>query len=246
MTADFQKDVVERAEEVIRTTQPTWDIVDRSRIGSVKNPIVKAFTMFHSQREKMAQMIGIANSKYMNELEYIRRANGLTTLREAAKTEDGLKAFREAARTYALVLTNTALVKAWGVLYGIVMLGRDEDEKDWATAVIADIPGMYYFGDVGRGPINSWSKKMRGKKTYQLGAYEAPPQRVVSASKSAVYEMGNLILMTTGIMKASDKDVQKQITKTLDKTWEAANYAFGGPFKHMTDVGVVQYQRLTE
>jgi integrase len=65
-TARFKNDVTERAEEVVRTTQPTWDIVDRSRIGSVKNPVIKGFTMFHSQREKMAQMIGIANSKYMN------------------------------------------------------------------------------------------------------------------------------------------------------------------------------------
>jgi site-specific recombinase XerD len=235
-TADFQGEVVAKAEQIIRVTQPTWDVIDRSRIGSVKNPIVKAFTMFHSQREKLAQMIGIANSNYMNRLEQIRRENNMSSLKDAARTKEGMMHFKRAAQKYATVLLNTGIVKAWGTLYGVALLGRDDDPEDWAFSVLADIPGMYYFGDVGRGAISSWGKKLRGKKTYQLGAYEAPPQRVVSASQLAVYETGNLILMTTGAVPSTKHQLKNQITKTLDKAWEAANYAGGLPFNHLSDV----------
>jgi site-specific recombinase XerD len=234
--ADYQLAVTQTAEETIRITQPTWDIIDRSRIGSVKSPMVKALTMFHSQREKMAQMIGIANSRYMNELEFIRRENKLTKLKDAALTQDGIKALRKAVRTYALVLLNTAAVKAWGSLYGAALLGRPGEPEEWATSFIADIPGMYYFGDVGRSVVTSWGKRLQGTKTYQLGSYEPPPLRVVSSSKIAAYEIGVLMMMTTGIERSNERKIRRQLTKTLDKTWEAVNYSGGLPFNHVTDV----------
>jgi integrase/recombinase XerD len=232
----FEYDVVRRAEETIRATQPTWDVVDRSVIGSDKNPLVRALTMFHSQREKLAQMIGLANSRMMNELNRIRIQYGYKTLREAAKTKEGVRAIGKMATTYGIVLTNTAFVKAWAIIYGITLFDRDDDMYDWAWAVVADIPGMYYFGDIPRDVIVAWGKKMRGKRVYQLGAYESPPVRVVSTARLAAYEMGNLVMMTMGDEFVSDKEMSKQLEKTLDATWEATNYALGLPFMHGTSI----------
>jgi hypothetical protein len=241
----FKWDVIRRAEETVRATQPTWDVVDRSIIGSSKNPLTRAFTMFHSQREKLAQMVGLANTKMMNDLNRIRIQYGLSNLREAAKTKEGLNAIRKMAQTYGIVLTNTAFVKAWATLYGITVFGRDEDEKDWAVAVLADIPGMYYFGDLPRDVIVSWGKKVRGKRVYQLGAYEQPPIRVITTARSAAYEMGNLVMMTLGATPSYESERRDQLMKTLDKTWEAANYAFGLPFMHATDIIQAQTKEKT-
>jgi integrase/recombinase XerD len=232
----FEYDVRVRAEDVVRTTQPTWDVVDRSIIGSTRNPLVKAMTMFHSQREKLVQMLGIANSRMMNDLEDTRRRMKLDTLKEAAQTDEGQRAIGRAVRSYAIVLTNTAMVKAWAVAYGIALLDRDDDIYDWGFAVAADIPGMFYFGDIARDVVVGWGKKMRGKRVYQLGAYEQPPYRVLSSARAAAYEMGNLVMMTTGMQDATSGDVKKQLTRTLDKTWEAAQYGTGAPFLHLTQI----------
>jgi hypothetical protein len=235
---DFKYDVVYLAEDAIRTTQPTWDVVDRSIMGSTRNPFAKAATMFHSQREKMVQMMGVANSRLMNQLEVIRKQNKLETLREAAMTPEGVKAVGRAAQTYGILLANTSLVKGWAVLYGIAVLKRDEEDalEEWATAVAADIPGMFYFGDVARDVIISWSRQARGKKTYQLGSMEYPPMRVLSSMRMAAYETGILTMMLTGMKDSTDTEIEEQFMTVLDKTWEAVNYAGGAPFAHATDI----------
>jgi hypothetical protein len=242
-TADFIDMVVQKAEGTIRISQPTWDIVDRSRIGSVRNPMVKALTMFHSQREKMAQMIGIANSTYMNELEQIRRENGLENLKAAAATKEGIRAFRKMARVWGTILFNTTLVKSWGALYGAAVMGRPEEPEKILTNVVADIPGMYYFGDTARGVVSSLGKRLQGEKTYQLGAYQPPPLRVVTDATIAAYEMGVLTMLTTGIERPKRGDVEKQLTKTLDRTWDSMNSMLGLPFQHPTDVAAAQIKR---
>jgi hypothetical protein len=232
----FQYDVMRRAEETIRVTQPTWDVVDRSVVASDRNPLIRAFTMFHSQREKLAQMLGLANNTMFNDLNKIRIRLGLSSLQEAAKTKEGLKAIGKMARVYGTVLTNTAMVKAWAIAYGIAAFGRDDDMYDWAWAVIADVPGMYYFGDIARDGIVAWGKKSRGKRIYQLGAYEQAPIRVISSGRKAAYEMGVLVMMSLGAVDSNDKEMSKQITKVLEETWESANYGIGLPFMHGTNI----------
>jgi hypothetical protein len=242
-TADFIDMVTQKAEATIRISQPTWDIIDRSRIGSVRNPMVKALTMFHSQREKMAQMIGIANSTYMNTLEQIRREQGLDNLKSAGLTPEGIRAFRKMARVWATILVNTSIVKAWGALYGAAIMGRPDEPEKLLESIVADIPGMYYFGDTARGVISSLGKRLRGEKTYQLGSYEPPPLRVVTDAKEAAYEMGVLIIMTAGLERAKKGEVKKQLTKTLDKTFQSINSSGGLPFQHPYDVAESQVTR---
>ena len=232
----FKYEVVRRVEETVRTTQPTWDVVDRSVVASIKNPMIKAFTMFHSQREKLAQMVGLAHNTMLNDLHRIRLQYGLKSLAEAAQTDAGVRAVGRAARTYGIVLTNTAMVKAWGIAYGIAAFGKDDDFYDWAWAVVADIPGMYYFGDIPRDGIVALGKKLRGKRIYQLGAYEQPPYRVVSTARQASYETAVLIMMSLGAVRASDKEKRAQFVKSLEKTWEAANYSLGLPFIHGSSI----------
>ena len=230
---DFQFEVVKRAEETIRISQPTWDVTDRSLIGSTRNPWAKAATMFHSQREKLVQMLGMANSRYMNTLNDIRRRNKLSSLGEAARTDEGKKATVRVVEEYSVVLVNTALVKGWGILYGVYILNRDDDWKDWVAGILADIPGMFYFGDIARDVILSWHRIAEGEKTYQLGAMEYPPMRVLTETRLAVYEMGVLIMMLSGMKDATDYEIEEQVQATIKRLWSALNYAAGAPFEHL-------------
>ena len=233
---EYRFEVTRLAEAVIRTSQPTWDVVDRSILGATKNPWAKAATMFHSQREKMVQMLGVANSRLANRLEEIRRQQNLQSISQALNTPEGRQAGRKWATEYGVILLNTALVKGFGVLYGVAVLGRDEDWKDWIVGILADLPGMFYYGDVARDVIISWGRIARGQKTYQLGSMEYPPMRVLTETRLAAYEMGVLVMMLTGMKDASDMDVEKQIRDTLARTWSALNYAAGLPFIHLTQV----------
>jgi integrase/recombinase XerC len=232
----FMESAMYLAEESIRKTQPTWDVVDRSVIGSKRNPFVRSVTLFHSQREKLAQMLGVANSEYTNALYQIQQRQGLSSLREAARTKEGLKAAGKAALEYGSVIANLGLVKLWGLLYTMYVYGKPEEDpfEEWATSVVADIPGMYYFGDIGGEVITALSRKMRDKPIRQLGAYELPPYRVLSAARQAAYESGKMVLMTVGPENYTDAEVRKQLATMLDKQWEAANYGLGLPFLHLT------------
>jgi len=49
---DYMKAVAKRAEEVIRLTQPTWHIKDRSAIGRSQNVFVRILTKYTTQRNK--------------------------------------------------------------------------------------------------------------------------------------------------------------------------------------------------
>jgi hypothetical protein len=62
----FKEKVAERAEEVVRLTQPTFDIKDRTGTSRVagKNPLVNILTKFSSQRQKNVIMVSRAVHKY--------------------------------------------------------------------------------------------------------------------------------------------------------------------------------------
>ena len=63
---DFDSTWAARGEWLVRHTQPTWHAKDRSLIGSSKAVGSRLFTMFHSQREKLVQIINNANTAYVN------------------------------------------------------------------------------------------------------------------------------------------------------------------------------------
>ncbi|MCK9497848.1 MAG: hypothetical protein M0Q27_03450, partial [Candidatus Colwellbacteria bacterium] len=233
---EYRREVTQRAEEVIRATQPTWDVLDRSIIGAHRNPVARSLTMFHSQREKMVQMLGLANSEFMNRLEAIRRSRNLASLTEALETADGRRALGQLAKEYGVVMFNIAAVKGWAVLYSAMVLGREEDWEDWAISVLADIPGLFYLGDPMKEAISAWGRWARGKRVYQLGKISVPTLRVMETARLAMYEWGKLLMMTTEMADVSLDEQEAQFQRTMEITWEALQYMFGLPFLHITSI----------
>ena len=58
------KMVNERAMEIVRKTQPTFSVEDRSEIGRIKTPLIKLATKYMSQRNKIYMMIRRAIKEY--------------------------------------------------------------------------------------------------------------------------------------------------------------------------------------
>lgn len=231
----WREAVTARAEEVVRNTQPTWDVVDRSEIGATRNPYVKGLTMFHSQREKIVQMLGLANSRFANELGDIQRRLGVNKA-EALQTPEGRRATARLAKTYGLVFVNTAMLNAWKVLFAALVLKKeDEGLEDWAFNTMAEVPGMYYFvGDVARDVIVAWGRAHQGERIFQLSESSMPAMRVIDSMKEAVYEAGILFQMI--IASEHPEDIKNQLRDTWEQLWEALQYTFGLPFYSITQI----------
>jgi len=209
----YRADVVARAEQIMRDTQPTWHKIDRSIIGSHPSSGAKILTMFHSQREKMVQMAGQAIAEYKN-----------SPKDRAAKWK--------MARTYGMVGLNLALVNAWKVAFATLIMGRKDEPEEWATNVLADIPGMFYvLGPPVRESVKAASRSYRHKRVYQLGSVSLPPLKILESGRDAGYAWNKVAFELL-----EGHNVEKELGRALDKTWDFSQYALGLPFKSVTDI----------
>lgn len=209
----YQAQVAERAVQVLRDTQPTWHKVDRSLIGSSPNMSVRMLTMFHSQREKMVQMVGQANAVYRN----------------SEKTQ---KDKITLSRTYGMIALNLALINAWKVAFGVLIMRKKDEPEEWATNVLADIPGMFYIvGAPLRESVKAASRAWRGKPVYQLGVVSLPALKILETGKLTLTAWEKVALEAL-----SGNNVEKELLQALDKTWEFSQYALGLPFHSTTQI----------
>ncbi len=209
----YQAAVATRAEQILRDTQPTWHKVDRSIIGSDPSTAARMMTMFHSQREKMVQMAGQANAVYRN----------------SAKAGADK---RRLAQTYGMIGLNLAMVNVWKVVFGVVVMGKRDEPEELVTNMLADIPGMFYIlGPPIRETVKAVSRTARGKRVYQLGGPSLPPLKVLESGKSAAFAWGRV---ATELIEGHN--AQKELIRAVDETWDFSQYAFGLPFKSVTDI----------
>lgn len=209
----YQAQVVARAEQVMRDTQPTWHKVDRSLIGSSPNMAVRIMTMFHSQREKMVQMVGQANATYRN-------------------SDKAQKDKVKLSRTYGMIALNLALINAWKVAFGVLIMRRKDEPEEWATNVLADIPGMFYIvGPPIRESVKAASRAFRRKPVYQLGVVSLPPFKILETGSASLFAWEKVALEALG-----GNNVEKELLAALDKTWEFSQYALGLPFHSTTRI----------
>ena len=169
--------------------------------------------MFHSQREKMVQMVGQANTTYRN-------------------SERNQKDKVKLSRTYGMIALNLALINAWKVAFGVVIMKKRDEPEEWATNVLADIPGMFYIvGGPIRESVKAASRAWRGKRVYQLGVVSLPALKILDTGKSAFTSWEKVALEAL-----SGNYVEKELLQAMDKTWEFSQYALGLPFHATTQI----------
>ncbi len=213
-----------RAEELVTRTQPTWDPLDRSEIGGTTQPLVKAITMFHSQREKLVQMMMSSRYTYLN----------------SSRTK---KDFGRVVRTYGLVAANLAMVAAWKNIWDRLIMRKEKDYKDFITDTLVSVPGMFYFaGPMARDVSQALVRQARGRKPYTIGDVQLPAFRIPQMVSLASYEFGKYLIMTQN-PDADAEDMAKQLNKAFGRAFEASNYVYGLP---LLEINKIRKAWLTE
>lgn len=219
-TQDYWDAIADRAEYVVRKTQPTWEATTRSVIGATKEPTLKALTMFHSQREKLYQMLQIATAEYVNSDQ--KPAN-----------------LRKLLKTYSLVGTNIAGVNLWKTAYNLgtasafaALTGAAADDEledfwlDWMTETFADWFGLIYFiGPVTRDAVKAMILDMRGKPVRIKFQVPFPATRGIEGLVGAARSTWTFLLDT---IEYGEIDEEYAAEAMLD-IFEAGQYLFGGP-----------------
>lgn len=213
--------VAERAEYVVRKTQPTWEQTTRSIIGATKQPLVKGLTLFHSQREKMYQMLQIATVQFINS---DQKAGDLSKM----------------LKTYGLVAGNTAAVNLWKQAYNLAaaaafaaLINGDLDDEeqenfwvDWATDAMSDLFGLVYFvGPFTRDAIKSGIRRFRGEP---IGIKPGISLPAVRGIETLVEAADSWVKFLQDAYTYGETDTELALEALFD-TAESAQYIFGGP-----------------
>jgi hypothetical protein len=170
-------------------------------------------TMFHSQREKMMQMVG----------------QSIATYRNSDKTAADK---RKLGKTIGLVAVNIATVNAWKLAFAVAILRKDEDWEDWATNAFSDLFGMvYFFGPIVRESVKAAARRYRGEKVYQQGVVSIPALKMAESVQAAATAWMNLV-----VELLDGKNIEKEAKIAVDKTWIATQYVIGGPFINVTEI----------
>ena len=54
---EFMEHVAQRTENIVNATQPTFDLMNRTNLSSMKNPFARTFSMFGSARSKLGALM---------------------------------------------------------------------------------------------------------------------------------------------------------------------------------------------
>ena len=117
----------DRFEWLVRHTQPMWHTKDRSLIGSDPRPIIRALTMFMSQREQLVRMIN----------------NGISDYTNSDKTSQDATRMGKVLGTVAL---NMLLFSLYNLAWASLIQKRKRDVKDLAKNFLKDMLNLPFFG----------------------------------------------------------------------------------------------------
>jgi hypothetical protein len=208
----FEKEWVSISEEIVRRTQPTYAIEDRSGIARADNAIVKGLTMFATQRNK------ILNYAYQTKLE----------------TQSGQISKKQARQRVSGILTSTAIVTALmtGQQWVKQALMDDDDERkdkefeyipEFMIKFVENIIGVAYFTDLAMHVV----KKSAGWKSYgpQNPAYKLFED--ISKSFEGV---------TQGIMQDKDDKMLKGMDGLIDIIGGITKVPVSAPKRYLKDI----------
>ncbi len=128
INSDEGKDLLkDRFEWVVRHTQPVWHVKDRSLIGASRNPLVRIFSMFMSQREQMVRMVN----------------NGISDFANSEKTV--ADQFR-LGRTLGSVAFNLFMFSLYNFAWAVLVKKKKRDVWDFVRDSMKDVIGLPFFG----------------------------------------------------------------------------------------------------
>ncbi len=117
----------DRFEWVTRHTQPMWHPKDRSLIGSDPRPLIRALTMFMSQREQLVRMVNNGIADYVN---------------SEKTTEDATRL----GRSLGNVALNMAAFTLYNFAWAVLIHKKKRDVWDLAKSFFKDILSLPFFG----------------------------------------------------------------------------------------------------
>jgi hypothetical protein len=129
-TPEYWDHVELRATEIVNKTQPTYDLVNRSELGSMSNPIARMFAMFGSARSKVGMLMIDGVLSYMNN-----------------PTQENKRKLIN--RSLNIMLTTSLTLAAIDMLKAGVLYGMDDDDIAEFTIHSMINNNMGYFYGLG-------------------------------------------------------------------------------------------------
>ncbi len=117
----------DRFEWVVRHSQPVWHVKDRSLLGASRNPLVRVFTMFMSQREQIVRMVN----------------NGISDFANSDKTSADATRL---GRVLGTVAMNLAAFSTYNFAWALLVQRKKKDVEDFARDFLKDILSLPFFG----------------------------------------------------------------------------------------------------
>ena len=218
---EFRAVLKDRFEWLFRHTQPTWHTKDRSILGSSRNVLVRAATMFMSQREKLVMMVLNANRKF-------------------ASSQKSAKDIREVARVWGTVGANLAMFTIYNFAWALAIQRKEKTFRDLLAMFSSDVLGLFFFGkyateiirvsnavsqgkfarvSVSTGPENTIKQLVTGISFYVIAAehfitgekYQSGPNRLEEKWRTELWvateAMWDGVAGVTGLPFTGPKDI---------------------------------------
>lgn len=200
--AEYYSAVADRAEFLIRKTQPTWHVKDRSVIGSTTSPFTRAMTMFSSQREKIVMM-------------------GVSAARVYQKTGNTA----QFARKLGNIAMNAVLIGLFNAGFGFIVYRKRKTIKEIMFDFLGDIVGLFYGGKYVWDAVKRATLRYQKKPVYGE-TIELPPLRLIETLFSGIGDF------SAGARKFADNDPawKKDMFKAADNAAEAVALFHGLPY----------------
>ena len=137
---EYMEHVAQRTENIVNATQPTFDLMNRTNLSSMKNPFARTFSMFGSARSKLgALMIDGFYDMITN------------------PTKENKRKFRKRMFNLA-VLNGLAIAMANALSMGFDWEDEDKDGElvddigNWTTyqMINASFGNLYFAGEISR------------------------------------------------------------------------------------------------
>ncbi len=155
---DYMRVVARRAEQVVRNTQPTWEMKDRSQIARDSSLQVRLITRFTSQRNKNFRIMSRGIGEYMR----------------SDKTEADV--MKLTTKMIVPIVTSAMAIAAINEARNAI-LGRRDDERDnveWAKQFAIDTIGTMFGNIYFAGEAFDLTRSQLEKGRYQAWEFTNP------------------------------------------------------------------------
>jgi hypothetical protein len=152
----------ERFEWTVRHTQPVWHIKDRSALGGSRNPLVRVFTMFMSQREQLVRMVNNGISQF---------ANSEKTIADQGRL----------GRTLGTVAFNLFMFSLYNFAWAALAKRKKRDVLDFTRDFFKDILALPFFGKYFAEAFSSSFNVVVDKPVFQQGFQDDPVEGILAS-----------------------------------------------------------------